>query len=229
MLKKFLSAIGNKSKSAPKGKGPYSDDSINLIYELLFCDNLHLFKDNHHGDLKGPWPILFSDHPEVDSLIKLSESSDTESRVRALAFNLLRANGHKVPEKQLLGTIVEVSLPEGLDTLAAFVDGSARYINHTGKIAVVEGTPNDFEAEIDAVIEASKPVVAVIGPWDKDRLKAPVNGNIRLSFLVSDGLYFGEGPMGQMKKEQMAAPLINAAVSLLQKLVNKTTNSEQRH
>ena len=90
-------------------------------------------------------------------------------------------------------------------------------------------TPNDFEAEIAAVIDASKPIVAVIGPWDKDRLKAPRKGNIRMSFLVSDGLYFGEGPMGQMQREQMAAPLIEAAVALLQKLVKKTTESEQKH
>ncbi len=229
MLKKLLSAIGNKLNSPRKRKGPYSDDSANLIYELLFCDNLQLFKDNHHGDLKDPWSILFDDHPEEDSLIKLAENLYTESRIRALAFNLLKANGRKAPEKQLLGTIVEVRLSEGLDTLAAFVDGSARYINHIGKMAVVEGTPNDFESEIAAVIEASKPIVAAIGPWDKDRLKAPENGNIRLSFLVSDGLYFGEGPMDQMQKDQMAAPLIDAAVSLLQKLVDKTTDSEQRH
>jgi hypothetical protein len=26
------------------------------------------------------------------------------------------------------------------------------------------------------IIEASKPIVAVIGPWNKDRLKAPLNG-----------------------------------------------------
>jgi hypothetical protein len=88
MLKKLLSAIGNKSKSAHKGKGPYSDDSINLIYKLLFCDNLQLFKDNHRGELKSSWPILFNDHPEIGSLIKIAENSDAEPRVRALAFGL---------------------------------------------------------------------------------------------------------------------------------------------
>jgi hypothetical protein len=113
--------------------------------------------------------------------------------------------------------------------LAVFADGSARYIKHTGKIAVVEGTPNNFDAEIAAVIATSKPIIEAIGPWDRDRLEAPQKGNIRMSFLVSDGLYFGEGPMDKMQKEQMASPLINAATSLLVKIVNRTTSSEQRH
>ena len=148
-------------------------------------------------------------------------SGKADQRNDLYSLNILKAKGNKAPTKVLLGTIVEVRLPEGLDTLAVFVDGSARYINHTGKIAVVEGTPNDFETEIAAVIDASKPIVVTIGPWDKNRLEAPAIGNIRMSFLVSDGLYFGEGRM-----EQMASPLIDAAVSLLQKLADKTTNSD---
>jgi hypothetical protein len=221
MLNKLRTAIGFKSNTARMNHGPYSDASANLIYNALFCDQLQLYKENYHGELVEPWSILFSDFPDPDSLIKLAESPDTESRVRALAFNLLRANGHEVPEKVLLGTIIEVRLPEGLDTIAVFTDGTARYINHTGKIAVVERTANTFKAEISAVIEASNAIVAEIGPWGKDRLNAPENGNIRMSFLVSDGLYFGEGPMDQMEIKKISSPLINAAVSLLQKLVGK--------
>ena len=48
-----------------------------------------------------------------------------------------------------------------------------------------------------------------------------------MTFLVSDGLYFGEGPMEAMQEERMAAPLISAATTLLMKLVEKTTSSEQ--
>src|SRR5262249_4019695 len=110
-------------------------------------------------------------------------------------------------------------LPEGLDTLAVFADGSARYINYTGKMVIVEGAPSVFDKEISKVIEASQPIVAAIGPWEKDRLPPPVDGNIRLTFLVSDGLYFGEGPIGVMQQQPLASPLISAATQLLLKLL----------
>jgi len=155
--------------------------------------------------------------------ITIAEDKQQESRVRMLAFDMLRAAGRPVPKKEYLGTIIEVRLSGGLDTMAVFADGSARYINQSGKIAIVEGTPNPFDHEIREVITTSKPIVAAIGPWDKERLPPPKMGNIRMTFLVSDGLYFGEGPMEAMQREALAAPLISAATRLLLKLVNQTS------
>jgi len=201
--------------------GPYPDQSANVIYQLLFCDRPDLFKEHHRGNLQEPWSILFDPNADAAALTKIAEDEQQESRVRTLAFNALRLAGQAVPPQQYLGTIIEVSLPEGLDTMAVFADGGARYINHSGKVIVVEGKPNAFDDEISAVIEASKPVVAAIGPWDKERLPPPAGGNIRLTFLMSDGLYFGEGPMDAMQQQPIAAPLIAAATRLLIKLVDQ--------
>ena len=199
--------------------GPYKDDSTNLIYQLLFCDRLQFHKANYSGEVEPPWSTLFRDPPDLDAIEKIATDSNQESRVRMLACNVLREAGRVVPEKEYLGTIIEVGLPEGLDTLAVFADGGVRYINYTGKIAVVEGTPSAFDNEITNVIEGSKPIVAAIGPWDKARLPPPVEGNIRMTFFVSDGLYFGEGPMDAMQRETLASPLISAATQLLLKLL----------
>jgi len=206
--------------------GPYQDDSTNLIYQLLFCDQLELFRNSQSGKLESPWSALFRNPPDLDALAGIAEDPNQESRVRMLAFNVLRGAKREVPEKECLGTIIEVGLPEGLDTLAVFADSGARYINYTGKITVAEGTPSPFDDEIAQVIDASKPIVAAIGPWDKERLPPPKAGKIRMTFLVSDGLYFGEGPMGAMQREPMAAPLIDAATRLLLKLVERSTNRE---
>ena len=232
MLKKIFTVIGiggavATASAAEPAKGPYKDESANFIYQLLFCDDLALFKKHHTGERAEPWATLFSKTPDLDEVAKISGDEKAESRVRILAYNLLRDAKKKVPEKQLLGTIIEVRLAEGLDTLAVFSDGGARYINHSGKMAIVEGETKAFAKEIEAVLAASTPIVAAIGPWDKARIQAPPKGNIRMTFLVSDGLYFGEGPMEAMQQEQMAAPLIQAATSLLLKLVDKTTDSEQ--
>ena len=233
MIKRILKAIGiggvaMASSCSHPPQPPCKDESTSLIYNLLFCDRLDLFQQNHKGALVPPWSILFAEKPDLDAVASIAADGSQESRVRMLAFNLLRNAHRDVKEKELLGTIVEVGLPEGLDTLAVFADGGARYINHSGKIVIVEGTPNAFDSEIKQVITASHPIVAAIGPWDKARLPPPQKGTIRMTFLVSDGLYFGQGPMGAMEKERMAAPLINAATALLVKIVQKTTDGEQQ-
>src|SRR5215471_14160692 len=149
--------------------GPYPDESTNVIYQLLFCDRPELFKENQSGNIEGPWATIFSTSPDSAALRKIAEDEQQESRVRMLAFNALRAAGQSVL-KEYLGTIIEVSLPDGLDTMAVFADGGARYINFSGKVIVVDGKPNPFDDEINAVIAASKPIVEAIGPWDKERL-----------------------------------------------------------
>ena len=232
MIKRILAATGLGSAAVASAAdnelvGPYKDHSTNLIYHLLFCDRLKLFEDNHQGELNDPWAILFKADSDYDAVARIANDKSQESRVRMLAFGLLRSAKKVVPKKELLGIIIEVRMPGGLDTLAVFTDGGARYINHSGKIAVVEGVTNPFRKEIDDVIKASRPIIAAIGPWDKERLPAPSKGNVRMTFLVSDGRYFGEGPMDVMQQEQMAAPLIQAATTLLLKLVEQTTKSEQ--
>jgi hypothetical protein len=209
------------TSSAQSKDGPYEDQATNVIYQLLFCDRLDLFKENHTAELQPPWSTLFADNPDPTALLEIAEDSHQESRVRMLAFNSLRASGHAAPKGEYLGTIIEVRLGEGLDTLAVFADGGARYLNYSGKMVVVEGMPSPFDSEINDVIQASKPIVAAIGPWDKERLPPPAEGNIRMTFLVSDGLYFGEGPMSAMQGEPLAAPLIAAGTSLLVKLVEQ--------
>ena len=234
MFKRILKVIGTdavsmSSSRSQRADGPYKDNAINLIYELLFCDRLDLYHEKYQGIQGPPWSTILDDNPDLEALSRIAEDDTQESRVRMLAFNLLRAANKEVPQKILLGTIIEMHFPDGLDTLAVFADGSVRYINHTAKLAIVDSTSTVFHEEIQQVIATSKPIVKAIGPWDKVRLPEPKKENVRMTFLVSDGLYFGEGPMDVIQKEKMAAPLINAATSLLVKLVKNTINSGKSH
>jgi hypothetical protein len=231
MLKKLFSAFGRGSEppppSPPKVIGPSPDDATNFIYQLLFCDCPELYQWNQQGSPESPWSILFAAEADHVVLGRLAEDSQMDSRIRMLAYNRIRNSGGAVQPKQLLGTIVEVALPGGVDTLAAFVDGGARYINHTGKMTVIEGPDTLFSTEITRLIEASKPVVGAIGPWDKPRLPAPGKDRLRMTFLVSDGLYFGEGQMEVLERDPMGGPVIAAAVALFQKIVGQTTRSAE--
>jgi hypothetical protein len=63
------------------------------------------------------------------------EQAGLESRHYLQAWHFLREHGERAPDeiaKQLLGVVVEMGLPEGLDLLAVYSDRSARYYNHAG-------------------------------------------------------------------------------------------------
>lgn len=223
MLKKILAILGISLAAAPATAAglfkPYSESHVNFLYNLLFCDDIILFRsgDNPKGD--PLWSTLLADHPDNAALRKIAEDQANEGRVRTLAYNRLRANGQKVPTKKLFGVIVEVPLQEGLDVLAAFSEGGVRYLNQSGKVLIFEGQGNPVEGLAKELLTVSLPVVNAIGPWEKQRLPPPQAGNVRITFLVSDGLYFGEGPFGALQNDPMAGPVLAKASQLLQRAV----------
>jgi hypothetical protein len=203
----------------PPPSGPYRDPAIDRIYDLLFCDDPAAFAPAPGLD-PAPWQAVLYAQPTVpDQVRALAADPVAESRVRALACNWLRAHGHDAPAKELLGVIVEVPLDDGLDVLAAYADGGVRYLNHTGAMTVVEGADTTVAAPVAHLLAASRAVIARIGPWDKARLPPPQAPALRMTFLVTDGLYFGEGPMQLMQREPLAAPVVAAAIELLQAVV----------
>ena len=231
MIGKFLKIFGigvaiSTQADAIELPTPYDKESVNFMYNLLFCDEPSLFNKSGDGS-PAYWEETLFVSPNEKNVRALAENTNEESRVRALAYNWLRKNKKTLTKGILLGVIVEVPLEGGLDTLAAYSDGRVRYINQTGKLTVVElGGSVSIEKLAKELVEVSTPVVQKLGPWEKDRLPSPAAGNIRLTFLVSDGLYFGEGPLNIMQGEPMAAPIIRKAIELLQAVVN-TTIEEQ--
>ena len=69
-------------------------------------------------------------------------------------------------------------------------------------------------------IELARPLVARVGPWGKARLPPPVKPNFRITFVVSDGPYFGQGLFEAMERDALAGPLIRHAGRLLKLVVN---------
>lgn len=201
---------------------PYKDNSTNLIYNLLFCDNLELFKEKTNEPHNYPFDILFSNNSSISDLQKIIDTI-SDPRIKVLAYNRQIASGHKPTKKELIAVIVEVGLDEGLDVLASFNDGTARYINHTGKILVWETTEDKRANEITKqLFESSVNIVNKIGAWDKPRRPNPTKGNVRITFLVSDGLYFGEGTMDVLFRDPMASPALTTATELMQYLTEKS-------
>jgi len=196
---------------------PYQNPATNRIYELLFCDDIKLYKNDQVAG-KYPWNILFSSEKNIDALEKISGDLTLETRPKILALNKLAQNGQKSKNKDLLGVVIEVHLEEGLDVLAAYRDGSARYINHSEKI-IIWDTPNDQSKPLTSkLFQEGEIVVQQIGPWEEPRLAPPPPGDVRITLLVSDGLYFGQGPIDVLFNDPKGAPILQAATLLMQYL-----------
>ena len=194
---------------------PYADDAANAIYNLLFADTPDLFDKPD-----APYPALFASPLDQSAVARLAEDASIDARWRLLAFNRLRAEGRDVPSGELLGVIAEVALDEGLDTLAAYADGGVRYLNQAGGMVVIESEVAAVERPRRALFDAARDLVGHIGPWIGPRLAPPGVRRVRLSFLMADGLYFGEADMAAMAGDPMGAAVFNAAVALMSAVVD---------
>lgn len=144
-----------------------------------------------------------------------------ESRHYLQAWHYLHRHGqHPPPEsaKQMLGVVVEVGLPQGLDVLAAYADRSARYYNFSGSGVVWERPNGSLDAAVEQLLAAGAGLAAQIGPWEEARPPAPGAGQVRLTVLTPSGPHFGQGPMDAFQKHPLAAPVLQASTALLRAL-----------
>jgi hypothetical protein len=200
---------------------PYGEDeALNNLYALLFCDDLELFREGAKAGT-GPWQELFRSPPNIPALREIANDERQESRIRLLAFRKIEEIGEPVADRVLLGVVIEVGMDEGLDTLAVYRDGTARLINYSGKMVIWETRTEESDRLTSSVLDASENVVRSIGPWDGKRLPPPVTGQLRMSFLTSDGLYFGEGPFSAIAGDPIGGPVVTNATELMLFLIDR--------
>jgi hypothetical protein len=152
------------------------------------------------------------------------DAPELESRQYAQGWHALRQLGVEPPAevgKRVLGVILEVGLKGGLDTLAAYADRSARYINHGGNMIVWEAADPRIEGLISNLLRAGQAVADRIGPWLEPRRPAPTVDRVRLNMLTPSGLHFGEGPMAGMSTDELGGPVIAAGAALMQALIER--------
>jgi len=154
----------------------------------------------------------------------IAEMEGIESRHIAQAWCFLRATGvapGRAEGKRLLGVVVEVSIEGGVDLLAAYPDGTARYWNHGGGGVVWERADDSMEPLVQSLLSAGQRILDVIGPWEEARPAAPTGGMVRLNMLSPSGLHFGQASFPVLRADPMARPVVDAALALMQGLIAK--------
>jgi hypothetical protein len=77
------------------------------------------------------------------------------------------------------------------------------------------------DAKIKNLFTNADKVVEKIGPWDKSRLPPPAKGLMRMTFLVNDAIYFGQGPMEALQRDPLGGSVVASATELLVELTNR--------
>ena len=210
-----------------------SENNNSAIRDTLFGDMpISAWTGNNTSD--EPWVSFQEVEKYLESantqmatqiLSKINETPNLESRHYIQAWHFLRSLGINPPDdkaKEVYGVIVEVTLKQGLDIVAAYADLSAVYVNYSGAAVIWENPDDSLNEEIKNLLDAGKNIIHNIGPWEKERPEVPPKGQARISMLTPSGLHFGQAPLNALVNDAMGGPIIKAATDLMQALINKS-------
>ena len=164
------------------------------------------------GDMEGA-------RRELRPVVKIP---DLETRIFLQAWHNLRELGEKPPEnreKEVLGIVVEVGMPKGLDIVAAYRDHRARYFNYSGAGVLWERRDGSLDGLIDELLTAGSVVAKAIPPWTQARPPEPKKGNVRINLLTPSGIHLGQGPTEALNQDAMGGPILSAAYGLMKRIV----------
>lgn len=219
MLRKLAAALGFSAAVAAPAATAYPDPSTQHLYDLLFCDRPALYRPPSGGVVSAWQAVLYAANADAAAVRALAEDAGQESRVRALAYGWLREHRQPVTDAELLGVVFEVVLPGGLDTLAAYRDGRLRYLNHVGRVVLIDARVPALAPAVDAVLGAADCALPQAQPWTRRAGEALGPGQVRIALLTSGGLRRIEGSFERMQQDPAAGPALLAAARLLELLI----------
>ena len=207
-------------------------DPLPDIRELLFADlppltvleQFAAAPDLH--ELAGA--VAREDEVEAQTLLERVLSRTTETRVRLQAWSLARRIGIEPPAndgRQVRGVVIDVGLEGGLDTLAGYEDGTARYLNQSGGAIVWEARDRSIDEAINALISAAQAVVERSGPLDGPRPAAPPPGYAAMWVLTDNGIYLGAGPFQTLAVDPLGGPVIASGTELMRQLIERQASA----
>jgi hypothetical protein len=152
---------------------------------------------------------------------EIAARGDVESRHVLQAWHFLRSIGVAptgATAKEVLGAVAEVAVPQGHDLLAAYADGSVRYLHFSGAVAVIEERIAAVDGPAQEMLAIGRSIVAAIGPWGGPMPPLPT-GHSRLTMLTPSGPHFGQGPDAALRADVPAGAFFDAATRALVAIV----------
>ena len=190
-----------------RGRGRPADPSGGLrqiVFGDAAVDVWAAHGDGHPGE---PWisferarQLVRAGHQDEAVTIwqQIAVTEGLESRHTLQAWHFLRQAGRSPPADRarlVLGVAVEMPAQKGHDLLVAYRDGSARYLNYSGKVLIWEDRSDaDVQAAITTWLAVGQVIADAIGVWDQPSLPPVPAGQARLLMLTPGGHRFGQAP-----------------------------------
>lgn len=179
------------------------------------------FQDAEHA-------MARADVPAAEAALRaVLDTPDLESRQYLQAWSCLRQLDRDAltgrPER-LFGVVLDVPLEQGWDTLAAYDDHTARYLNHGGGVIVWDVRDPAMDALIDALLDTARPLLATVDAWESAR-PALTAEHARISMLTAEGLHFTDGAIDTIADGAGTAPVFAAGAVLMSALIDRSQSS----
>ncbi len=219
-----------------------SPDSISVdIREVLFGDEPleKIGAITQDAAENSPWACFAAaalrqaegDVPgAIAALRQVLQFRDQEVRLFLQAWHCLRGFDQQPPEALAVyaqGILVEVALERGLDIVAAYADGSARYINYSGAAIVWDTRDADIDRLVSELLSVGQSIVEVTDVWDGPRPLAPAAGLVRINVLTFSGLHLGQGSFQSISQDGLGGLALRGAFDLMQMLLSKVKARHQ--
>lgn len=147
-----------------------------------------------------------------------------ETRLWLQAWTLAREIGLPPSDTsdRVRGVVVEMGLEGGVDTVACYDDGSARYLNQAGGGVFWDAQSDDVAilAGVDTLLAAGQSVADATVPLDGPRPVPPAPGWASIAVLTEGGRYVGTGPADSFTDDPLGGPAVDAALKLMIALID---------
>jgi hypothetical protein len=219
-----------RPSASPAARPTPWQDFTNLLFADQTLDEF-VSHDNAPNPLfTSAYKYVKEGRPEAakKSLKQVLADPDAELRTKLWAWRSLRQLGEKPPANianEVQGLVLEVAVENGVDTLAAYSGGSARYVNALGG-AIVWEVPgeNRISALITNAINAAKPLVEKSPVFDKHQ--PTKNDVLRVSILTYGGIHVVEAKQSDITEKHIMSPVYEAGTQLFLALLEENEKSQ---
>ncbi len=209
------------------------------LRELLFADQSLATVAGTLSSAQPPWDLFAAAARQVEApdtcgarapLRRILALPDQETRVHLLGWRALRKLGETPSDAEasrVRGVIIEVGSEVEIDSLAAYADHSARYLNQGGGPIIWEAHEVTLEAIVDALLEAAEGIVHATGLLAGPRPPPPAPGQAAISVLTYRGIHFGAGPLAGLSQDRLGGPVMTCGLTLIEALIARTAPGHQ--
>jgi hypothetical protein len=126
-----------------------------------------------------------------------------------------------------MGVVIEVGAAGGPYAMAVYSDLRAQYITETGKVLVSEDNAAEMKERIQTILSISQKIIGKAEPWNEARPSHPPADEFRITFLVADGVYIGQGKLAELNNDPVASAMVALAGELMVILAKRAREAKQ--